>query len=94
VPGLVGRLEREREPAVRHAIVQALAGLADEPDAVEGLLIGIEDPDWGVRVSAAAALAGSDDPRAAAALVSALGDPIHQVRLESAWSLDAIETRR
>jgi hypothetical protein len=28
------------------------------------------------------------------ALVAGLRDPVHQVRLESAWSLDRIESRR
>jgi HEAT repeat protein len=61
---------------------------------VDGLLVGMRDPHWGVRGASAAALAGSDDPRAAMALVSGLRDPVHQVRLESAWSLDRIEARR
>jgi HEAT repeat protein len=94
VPGLVERLGDEGEPRVRDAIVHALAGFADDPRAVDGLLAAIRDPEWGVRLSAAAALAGSDEPRVAAALVEALRDPVHQVRLESAWSLDAIESRR
>jgi HEAT repeat protein len=94
VSGLVDRLANEGVPRVRDGIVRALAGFAGDPRAVDGLLAAIRDPEWGVRLSAAAGLAGSDEPRAAAALVEALRDPVHQVRLESAWSLDAIESRR
>lgn len=92
--GLVARLRVEAEPRVRHAIVRALAGFDAEEDAVEGLLAGLGDVDPGVRTAAAAGLAWSDDPRIAAALVQGLRDPAHQVRLQSAWSLDEIEARR
>ena len=94
VAGLSARLEVEDEPRVRNAIVQSLAGFAGEGAAVEGLLAGLGDVDPVVRTAAAAGLAGSDDPRAAAALVQGLRDPVHQVRLQSAWSLDEIEARR
>ena len=94
VPDLVARLEGELDPEVRKAIVYGLKPFADDPRAVEGLLAALRDPEWLVREGAAAALAGSDDPRASAALVAALHDPVHQVRLESEWSLDSIEARR
>jgi HEAT repeat protein len=94
VAGLVARLSVEREPRVRNAIVQSLAGFGGEDGAVEGLLAGLRDDDPGVRTAAALALGGSDDPRVAAALVDGLRDPVHQVRLQSAWSLDEIEARR
>jgi HEAT repeat protein len=94
VAGLVARLAVEPEPRVRNAIVQSLAGFEGEEGAVEGLLAGLRDDDPGVRTAAALALGGSDDPRVAAALVEGLRDPVHQVRLQSAWSLDEIEARR
>jgi HEAT repeat protein len=94
VPGLVARLGREESPEVRGQIMDALAAFAGESRAVDGLVAGLRDPDSEVRVSAAFALADSDDPRAAAALLAALHDPVHQVRLQSAWSLNAIEERR
>jgi HEAT repeat protein len=94
IAGLVARLGVEPEPRVRNAIVRTLAGFEGEEDSVEGLLAGLGDVDPGVRTAAAEGLGGSDDPRVAAALVEALRDPVHQVRLQSAWSLDEIEARR
>jgi HEAT repeat protein len=94
VPALVARLAREESGDVRSGIVDALAGHANDPRAVEGLLAAVRDPEYGVRHAAVAALAESDDSRAPAALVAALRDPVHQVRLEAEWSLDAIEARR
>ena len=94
VAGLVARLGVEGESRVRNAIVQTLAGFDGEEEAVDGLLAGLGDVDPAVRTAAAAGLAGSDDPRVAAALVQGLRDPAHQVRLQSAWSLDEIEARR
>ena len=94
VAGLAAQLAREPDPEVRSAIVQALAAFPAEPRALESLLVALRDSHPGVRNRAALGLAGSDDPNAAAALVAALRDPVHQVRLQAAWALDEIEARR
>jgi HEAT repeat protein len=94
VPGLAGRFARESEPDVRRGIVHALAMFPADPRAVEGMLAGLRDSDPKVRNQAALGLSGSDRPEAAAALVDALRDPVHQVRLQAAWALDEIEARR
>lgn len=93
VPRLVGRLGEEPDAVVRQTIVEALAAFADDPSAVDGLLIALRDPEWSVRLSSAYAFAESRDERAPAALLDALRDPIHQVRLGAAWSLEEIERR-
>ncbi|HKY61018.1 MAG TPA: M56 family metallopeptidase [Gemmatimonadota bacterium] len=93
LPHLVGRLRTEPEAEVRGSIVETLAAFADQPGAVDGLLMGIRDPQWSVRLTSAYALGESRDERAALALLAALRDPVHQVRLGAAWSLDEIEER-
>jgi HEAT repeat protein len=93
LPRLVDRLAEEPDAAVRGTIVEALAAFADDPTAVGGLLIAIQDPEWSVRLSSAYAFAESRDPRAPAALLDAMRDPVHQVRLGAAWALEEIERR-
>jgi len=93
LPRLVDRLAEEPDAAVRGTIVEALAAFADDPTAVGGLLIAIQDPEWSVRLSSAYAFAESHDPRAPAALLDAMRDPVHQVRLGAAWALEEIESR-
>jgi HEAT repeat protein len=93
LPHLVGRLRTEPKAEVRGTIVETLAAFADRPLAVDGLLIGIRDAEWSVRLTSAYALGESRDERAPAALLAALRDPVHQVRLGASWSLDEVEAR-
>jgi HEAT repeat protein len=49
----------------------------------------LEDGDWTVRNRAVLELAEvEDDPRALTAILEALRDPQHQVRLNAAWALE------
>ena len=91
VPPLVERLAVEPDAEIRDTIVAALASFPDDHDALDGLLVALRDREWGIRVSAALALGQTGDRRAVPELLDALRDPVHQVRLQTAWALDEIE---
>jgi HEAT repeat protein/beta-lactamase regulating signal transducer with metallopeptidase domain len=91
VPALVARVKIEPDEEIRTTIVGALTSFAGDPRAIDGLVTAAGDEAWRVRQTAVAVLAESDDPRVVPVLLEALRDPVHQVRLMAAWSLDSLE---
>lgn len=59
----------------------------DDPRRIDTWLAGMDDPVWRVRNLSLLQLSRTQDPRAREAIVEALRDPQHQVRLNAAWAL-------
>jgi HEAT repeat protein len=72
VPALLTALGRERERAVRKAIIYALAPHRD-PQITAALIPLLKDKEVEIRATAAYALAEAADPQAASALIAVLG---------------------
>jgi HEAT repeat protein len=95
-PALAPLIDALTNPSVgiRRRALQALGWMRDEAalEALTGVLSG--DEDEVIRAFAASFLAWSDDDRAVAPLIDALGDPSHGVREAAAGSLGALADQR
>ncbi len=95
----VGREGAYHPPSVGEILDLGLMALPSAR-ATDTFTRGLSSQDWDVRVQSASALAMSEDPRAAAALICALDDPDHVVRnfvikgLRRRGTPDAIEPLR
>ena len=91
VPVLAGIVEGDESAMVRGTAVRALERI-DDPRRVNVWLTAMDDAEWRVRNQSLLQLAALEEERARDAVIEALRDPQHQVRLNAAWALD--RTRR
>lgn len=86
VPVLDQLARTHEDVSVRIMASRALNEI-DDPRRIDTWLAGMADSEWRVRNLSLLQLAQTEDPRARGAIVEALRDPKHQVRLNAAWAL-------
>ncbi|TDD67062.1 fumarate reductase/succinate dehydrogenase flavoprotein subunit [Actinomadura rubrisoli] len=86
-PAVLGRLLEDRDPLVRAAALEALAGVGCPPPLDTAAADALHDPAWQVRTGAAKGLAAADPDIAAGPLIKALDDPHLDVRKAAVISL-------
>lgn len=87
--GLIKALAYPKDAEVRRKAAEALSDIAD-PQAVESLLIALEDESAAVRAQAANALGSIGDSRSLDFLYKTLKDKEPSVRISAIWALHAI----
>ncbi len=92
-PRIARLLAADPVPALRGAAAWSLGQLGDQRGAAALEAAATRDTVWQVRSTAVVALGHLGGPVAARAVVAALRDPVHQVRLNAVEALDRIASR-
>ncbi len=79
-------IEADPDPRLREMAVRALA--SEDPRRIDVWIAALDDEHWRVRNRAVVHLGEEEGKRAVAAVISALRDPRHEVRLNAAWALE------
>jgi HEAT repeat protein/beta-lactamase regulating signal transducer with metallopeptidase domain len=90
VPVLSRLARSDADPSMRRMALRSL-GEVDDPLRISIWLRSMDDEDWRVRNQALVLLSTESGPRVRRALLEALNDPQHQVRLNAAWALEGVE---
>ncbi len=89
VPALAELATKDQSETVRITAIRAL-GEIDDPRRVDAWLRAMSDAEWRVRNQSLLQLVSVEESRAQEAVIKALRDPQHQVRLNAAWAMDQV----